>query len=44
MVDIFALVLCHALLAYAALRLVLRDDLDRDPPLVEAAAKDQPDA
>ncbi|MFM5929875.1 MAG: hypothetical protein ACKOPQ_03095 [Novosphingobium sp.] len=31
MVDIFALGLTHALLAYAALRLLGRDDLDRDP-------------
>lgn len=32
MVDFFALGLVHALLALAALRLMLRDDLDRDPP------------
>lgn len=32
MVDLFALGLSHALLALAAWRLVLRDDLDRDPP------------
>jgi hypothetical protein len=32
MVDIFALGLIHALLALAALRLMLRDDLDRDRP------------
>lgn len=32
MVDIFALGLIHALLALAALRLITRDDLDRDPP------------
>jgi hypothetical protein len=31
MVDLFALGLTHALLAYAALRLLGRDDLDRDP-------------
>ncbi|MFM6931026.1 MAG: hypothetical protein ACKOUT_02140 [Novosphingobium sp.] len=31
MVDIFALGLTHALLAYAALRLLSRADLDRDP-------------
>jgi hypothetical protein len=39
MVDIFALGLTHALLAYAALRLLGRDDLDRDPelPLPEQA-------
>ena len=32
MVDLFALALSHALLALAAWRLVLRSDLDRDPP------------
>jgi hypothetical protein len=32
MVDFFALGLVHALLALAAVRLMLRDDLDRDPP------------
>lgn len=32
MVDFFALGLVHALLALAAVRLLLRDDLDRDPP------------
>lgn len=32
MVDFFALGLIHALLALAAVRLMLRDDLDRDPP------------
>lgn len=37
MVDIFALGLTHALLAFAALRLFARDDLDSDP------APDQPD-
>ncbi|WP_310534586.1 hypothetical protein [Novosphingobium sp.] len=31
MVDIFALGLTHALLAYAALRLLSRADLDNDP-------------
>ncbi|MBC2670239.1 hypothetical protein ACFOON_03960 [Novosphingobium piscinae] len=31
MVDIFSLALTHALLALAAWRLLLRDDLDRDP-------------
>jgi len=40
MVDIFALVLIHALLALAALRLAKRDDLDRDPPLVPLAKPD----
>jgi hypothetical protein len=33
MVDFFALGLIHALLALAALRLMLREDLDRDPPV-----------
>jgi hypothetical protein len=32
MVDFFALGLIHALLALAAVRLMLRDDLDQDPP------------
>jgi hypothetical protein len=32
MVDFFALGLVHALLALAAVQLMLRDDLDRDPP------------
>jgi hypothetical protein len=31
MIDFFALGLVHALLALAAVRLMLRDDLDRDP-------------
>lgn len=31
MVDLFALGLTHALLALAALRLVMRADLDSDP-------------
>lgn len=31
MVDLFSLALLHGLLALAALRLVLRDDLDADP-------------
>lgn len=37
MVDIFALGLIHALLAYAALRLLARDDLDSDPERGEPA-------
>lgn len=32
MIDYFALGLIHALLALAAVRLLGRDDLDRDPP------------
>lgn len=31
MVDLFAIGLTHALLAFAALRLVMRADLDADP-------------
>lgn len=31
MVDLFAIGLTHALLAYAALRLAMRADLDADP-------------
>lgn len=38
MVDLFALGLTHALLAYTVLRLLGRDDLDRDP----AADPEQP--
>lgn len=37
MVDIFALGLTHALLAYAALRLLARTDLDSDPSESEPA-------
>ncbi len=37
MVDIFALGLTHALLAYAALRLLARADLDSDPSESEPA-------
>lgn len=44
MVDIFALVLTHALLALVALRLVMRDDLDTDPELTERPQVDQRDA
>ncbi|MDB5725914.1 MAG: hypothetical protein JWQ16_2668 [Novosphingobium sp.] len=32
MIDFFALGLVHVLLALAAVRLMLRDDLDADPP------------
>lgn len=32
MVDMLSLALTHALMAIAAWRLLLRDDLDRDPP------------
>jgi len=40
MVDYFALGLTHLLMALAAWRLVLRDDLDRE----DAPAPDRPDA
>ena len=40
MIDNFALALSHGLLALAALRLLWRDDLDRDPQ----PASDQGDA
>ena len=40
MVDLFALVLTHGLLALAAWRLVLRGDLDRD----EGTPEDTPAA
>jgi hypothetical protein len=32
MIDFFALGLVHVLLALAVVRLMLRDDLDADPP------------
>jgi hypothetical protein len=41
MVDLFAIGLSHALLALAAWRLVLRADLDRDPP-APASEPEQP--
>jgi hypothetical protein len=37
MIDLFALALTHGLLALAALRLVIRADLDRDPGEAEEA-------
>lgn len=37
MIDNFALVITHAVLALALWRLVQRDDLDRDPPEADAA-------
>jgi len=40
MVDLFALGLSHALLALAAWRLVLRADLDCDPPEDKGRAGD----
>ncbi len=42
MVDYFAIGLTHLLMAVAAWRLVLRDDLDRDEPASGQA--DAPDA
>ena len=41
MVDLFALVLTHGLLALAAWRLIQRADLDRDPPKVEPVVDEQ---
>lgn len=32
MIDLFSLALTHGLLLLMALRLLKRDDLDRDPP------------
>jgi hypothetical protein len=32
MIDLFALALTHGLLLLMAVRLMSRDDLDRDPP------------
>jgi hypothetical protein len=40
MIDFFALALIHALLALAAVRLLLRDDLDSDPSAPDAADHD----
>ena len=40
MIDNFALALSHGLLALAALRLLRRDDLDRDPPPLSEKADD----
>jgi hypothetical protein len=42
MVDLFALALSHALLALAAWRLVLRDDLDADREAGRAAGRRKP--
>jgi hypothetical protein len=38
MIDNFALLLTHGLMALAAWRLLMRSDLDRDPPAVEQSA------
>jgi hypothetical protein len=40
MIDYFAIAVTHALIALACLRLLMRDDLDRDPP--PAAQPDAP--
>ncbi len=40
MIDNFALALSHGLLALAALRLLRRDDLDRDPEPLHAKPDD----
>lgn len=40
MIDSFALGLTHALLALAALRLLWRADLDRDPPAQDSERSD----
>ncbi|WP_276270515.1 hypothetical protein [Tsuneonella mangrovi] len=44
MIDLFALALTHALLLLMALRLMARDDLDRDPdpPANPASESDAP--
>lgn len=45
MIDLFGIVLTHGLLALAALRLVQRADLDRDPggdPAAEEAPPKRP--
>lgn len=46
MVDYFSLAVTHGLLALAALRLMLRADLDRDPDpaAAEEAGKAEPGA
>jgi len=36
MIDLFSLALTHGLLLLMVLRLMSRDDLDRDPPNPEA--------
>jgi hypothetical protein len=44
MVDFFALGLTHLLMALAAWRLMLRDDLDHEADRAAPAAADKPDA
>lgn len=39
MIDYFAIALTHGLMAYVAVRLLLRDDLDSDAAAIEAADK-----
>lgn len=40
LVNIFTIVLTHALMLLAAWRLLFRDDLDRDSPVVEEDGED----
>ncbi len=42
MIDYFALALTHALIVIALLRLLVRDDLDREGECAEEAAADLP--
>lgn len=44
MIDLFSLALSHGLLMLAAIRLLRRPDLDRDPPRAVPAAVSQPGA
>lgn len=39
MIDLFALALTHALLLLMAVRLMSREDLDRDPPKEDGAGQ-----
>lgn len=39
MIDLFTIALTHGLIALAALRLLSRDELDREQPLVKPGAK-----
>jgi hypothetical protein len=42
MIDLFSIVVTHGLLALAAWRLLLRADLDLDPPKADSAAEEEP--
>jgi hypothetical protein len=44
MVDYFSIALTHGLMALAVFRLMLRADLDRDPPPAEPAEPAEPAA